>query len=72
MDDNTPLRAVRARFGLTQAALAGWLGLGRSMLAMVEAGQEALPAHARPWLAALALPDAADFPPPPRTPRLRR
>ena len=44
------LLAVRATFALTQTELAAWLGLGRSMLAMVETGQEQLPRHARPWL----------------------
>jgi len=68
------LRAVRAHFALPQTELAIWLGLGRSLLAMVETGQEELPRHARPWLrpwqAALAAapPDEAAPPSPPPLP----
>jgi hypothetical protein len=72
---NAPLlRALRAHFGLTQAELAGWLGLGRSLLGMVEIGSEQLPRHAwpwlRPWQAALATappeePSAPELPLPP-------
>lgn len=63
------LRDVRAHFGFSQPALARWLGLSRSLLALVETGREQLPAHARawlyPWLTALALPDDDAAPPPP-------
>ena len=63
MSYSADLRAVRAHFGFSQPALAPWLGLSRALLASVETGREALPAHARPWLhpwqAALALPEAA-------------
>ena len=60
------LRAVRAHFGLTQQELASWLGLSRSAYSVVEAGREALPAHARAWLRpwATALSYLPDPPPP--------
>jgi hypothetical protein len=65
------LLAIRAHFALTQTELAAWLGLGRSMLAMVETGQEQLPRHAwpwlRPWQAALAA-ALAEEPPAPLPP----
>ena len=55
------LHNVRAHFGLSQPALAAWLGLSRSLLALIETEREQLPRHARPWLhpwlAALSLPD---------------
>ena len=67
MSYSNQLRAVRAHFGLSQPALAPWLGLSRNLLASVETGREQLPAHARPWLrplvAALDLPDT-DLPEP--------
>ncbi|TGE25277.1 XRE family transcriptional regulator [Hymenobacter aquaticus] len=63
------LRDVRVHFGLSQPALAGWLGISRSLLALVETGREALPRHARPWLhpwlTALDLPDDPTAVPPP-------
>lgn len=66
MTDATLLRTIRAHFDLPQAALAGWLGLGRSMVALIETGREPLPRHARPWLRpweeALALPDDPTVP----------
>ncbi|MFD2787718.1 hypothetical protein [Hymenobacter rubripertinctus] len=59
MSSAASLRAVRSCFGLSQPMLAPWLGLSRSLLALVETDREQLPAHARPWLrpwvAALAL-----------------
>ena len=68
MNHASQLRAVRAHFGLSQPALAGWLGLSRALLASVETGREQLPAHARPWLRpwVAALADSApDVGPPP-------
>lgn len=68
MKDATLLRTVREHFALNQAALAPWLGLSRSLLALVETERALLPRHARPWLqpwlAALALPDMATVPVP--------
>ncbi|MCB2408124.1 helix-turn-helix domain-containing protein [Hymenobacter lucidus] len=69
------LRDVRAHFGLLQADLATWLGISRSLLALVETGREELPRHARPWLfpwlTAQALPDdETTVPAPPLAPAL--
>jgi hypothetical protein len=71
MSYSNELRAVRAYFGFSQPALAPWLGLSRALLASIETGREALPAHVqpwlRPWLAALAqaepeaAPEADDY-----------
>ncbi|WP_200875637.1 hypothetical protein, partial [Hymenobacter sp. IS2118] len=61
---HSQLRDIRAHFAFSQAGLAPWLGLSRSLLALVETGREALPAHARPWLrpwaGALAQSEAAE------------
>jgi DNA-binding XRE family transcriptional regulator len=49
-NDALILQDVRAYFGLRQRELAPWLGLSLSQLANIEAGLDALPRHARPWL----------------------
>ena len=42
LPSNTPAATVRAHFGLSQAELAGFLGVSREQLAYVEAGQRGL------------------------------
>ncbi len=65
---NSPLAEVRRHFGLSQATLAAWLGIGAGMVGHLEAGRKPIPGPVLLRLAPLAAQVGGAVPPPPPDP----